>query len=102
MTPHDIFEVVFWLLSVAGFALGLRKHESKKHEAKLSARRALGLSYARAAWSIVRERKTAPSVLRAALLDAFRLADTALDGRRDFTDAQASAFIDEVASEETK
>ncbi len=25
--------------------------------------------------------------------------DTALDGRRDFTDAQASLFLDEVASE---
>jgi hypothetical protein len=36
-----------------------------------------------------------------ALLDAFRLADTALDGKRDFTDAQAKAFLDETTKEFT-
>ena len=79
-----------------GAGLGLRRHDAKKHEAKLTARRTLGLQYARAAWDVVKARNTAPGAQRAALLDAFRLADTALDGKRDFTDAQAQAFIDEL------
>jgi len=89
------------LLSLAGAALGLRKHDSKKHEAALAARRELGLSYARSAHAVCLHRKTAPVVMQKALLDAFRLADTALDGKRDFTDAQAKAFLDETAKEFT-
>lgn len=96
---HDLLSIGAMVLAGLSAALGLRRHDAKKHEAKLSARAELGRRYARAAWAIVIQRKTAPSVQRGALLDAFRLADTALDGRRDFTDAQASLFLDEVASE---
>lgn len=102
MSDHidHIISGIAVLLSLLGFGLGLRKHDSKKKEAELLAWRMLGLSYARAAWAVVRYRNTAPGAVRGALLDAFRLADTALDGRRDFTDAQASSFLDEVAAED--
>lgn len=96
MDWHDALSAAGLLFGLAGAALGLRRHDAKKHQAKLAARRQLGLQYARAAWDVVRARNTAPGALRGALLDAFRLADTALDGKRDFSDAQAQAFIDEV------
>lgn len=91
--------VVFSLL---GFGLGLRKHDSKKREAELTARAEQGRAYARQAHAVVLHRQTAPLVRRQALLDAFRLADTALDGRRDFTDAQAQSFLDEMSKEFTQ
>lgn len=96
MTLDDILSGASLVASIVAVALGLRRHNSKAHEAKLTARRTLGLQYARAAWDVVKARNTAPGAQRAALLDAFRLADTALDGKRDFTDAQAQAFIDEL------
>lgn len=96
MTLDDILSGASLVASIVAVALGLRRHNSKAHEAKMTARREQGLAYARAAWDVVQARKTAPGAMRAALLDAFRLADTALDGKRDFTDAQAQAFIDEL------
>lgn len=93
---HDMMSIGAMVLAGLSAALGLRRHDSKKHEAKLTARRELGLQYARSAWAVVMHRQTAPGAMRAALLDAFRLADTALDGKRDFSDAQAQGFIDET------
>lgn len=96
MTLEDILSGASLVLSVVAVALGLRRHDAKKHEARLVARREQGLAYARAAWDVVRARNTAPGALRGALLDAFRLSDMAVDGKRDFTEAQAAAFIDET------
>ena len=96
MTLDDLLSGASLVASIVAVALGLRRHNSKAHEAKMTARREQGLAYARAAWDVVQARKTAPGAMRAALLDAFRLADTALDGKRDFTDAQAASFIDET------
>lgn len=96
MDWHDVLSAAGLLFGLLGAGLGLRRHNSKAHEAKMTARREQGLAYARAAWDVVQARNTAPGAQRAALLDAFRLADTALDGKRDFTDAQAQAFIDEL------
>lgn len=53
-------------------------------------RDAIGRKYAALAWAYARahggERKTA--------VEAFVLADTAADGRRDFTDKQAALYLD--------
>ena len=96
MDWHDALSAAGLLFGLVGAGLGMRRHNSKALEAKMTARREQGLAYARAAWDVVRARNTAPGAMRGALLDAFRLADTALDGKRDFSDAQAQAFIDEV------
>ena len=72
MTLDDILSGASLVASIIAVALGLRRHNSKAHEAKMTARREQGLAYARAAWDVVQARKTAPGAMRAALLEMRR------------------------------
>lgn len=92
MTLDDILAGVSLVVSLVAVALGVRRHDAKKHEAKLMARATQGQRYAQIA--VAHAAQMPPKDRLAAALDAFRLADTSLDGRRDFTDAQARIFIE--------
>lgn len=82
------------VLSLVSLMLGLRKHDSKKHEARLTARAQHGRQTAALALDAVAGRSL-PADLRArAELDAFRLIDLSADGKRDFTDAQAQQYLE--------
>lgn len=101
MTTEDILSGVSLVASLAAVVLGLRRHDAKKHEAKLTARAAQGQRYAQLAVAHAAQMPQADRLQAA--LEAFRLADTALDGRRDFTDAQARVFIEaEVSARKSK
>ncbi|MBL0304426.1 MAG: hypothetical protein IPQ23_22495 [Cytophagaceae bacterium] len=92
MDIDHLFSGLAVLLSLVGAGLGLRKHDSKKHQAKLEARSELGRRYAQMALT---QSASVPADLQmTAALDAFRIIDTSLDGKRDFTESQARVFID--------
>ena len=82
------------LFSLAGLAIGFRKHGVAKKAAILEARALLGQKYARLAVSHAEQLGVPGEVKLQSALDAFRIIDTALDGRRDFTEAQARVFIE--------
>lgn len=96
MDTHDILSGIAILLSLAAGAMGLRKHDVKKHEAMLAARHDLGRRYAQLAWAWAKSRPGAddPRTARALAVSAFVLADTSADGKRDFTDKQVGVYLD--------
>jgi hypothetical protein len=69
--------------------------DSKKKEAAVTAKHELGKRYALMAWAYARSHAEAsdPAKLEKHALDAFLLADTSTDGKRDFTSAQATVYL---------
>lgn len=95
MTLDSLPDALAVALSAAAVALGLRKHGAAKQTAQADARLELGRRYAALALDAVAAKGEMKADLRKrAELDAFRLIDTAADGRRDFTEAQAAQFLD--------
>ena len=101
----DPLDIVTLAVSLAAVALSLRKHGASRSQARRGATDALGQKYARLAVDAGEQQKHATGEIPsgamrlATALDYFRIFDTALDGRRDFNDAKARAFIEaEVAS----
>ncbi len=96
LDAHDMLSIGAMVLAGLSAALGLRRHDAKKHEAKLAARKEHGRQTARMAIDSV-ALKSLPKDLRVrAELDAFRIIDKSVDGKRDFTDAEAAVFLDEA------
>ena len=84
--------VVLALVSVVrSFVLA----DAKKKEAAVTAKHELGKRYAVMAWAYARSHVEAgdPAKLQKHAEDAFILADTAMDGKRDFTDSQAAVYL---------
>jgi F420-dependent methylenetetrahydromethanopterin dehydrogenase len=69
--------------------------DTKKKEAAVTAKHELGKRYAQMAWAYARSHVEAgdPVKLQKHAEDAFILADTAVDGKRDFTDSQAAVYL---------
>lgn len=95
MIDH-LLSVLAVLLSLAGLALGFRKHGASRTQAQAAAHVELGERYARMAWAYARGQKDSvePDKARKHARTAFVLADTSEDGSRDFTDGEVAFFID--------
>ena len=92
----DPVAVVALFVSVAA---GVRAHfhsNARKAEAAAEARNNLGKKYAELGWaySRVQPDSTDPEKARKHALEGFVIADTAADGKRDFTDTQARVYVD--------
>lgn len=96
MTIDLIISGIALLLSAAGFGLSVKKHGASKKHAHASHRHELGQKYASLAWAYARSQKEAsdPAKLRKHAEQAFILADTSADGKRDFNDADVARFLD--------
>ena len=94
MNDHflNISAVILALVSVVrSFMLA----DAKKKEAAVTAKHELGKRYAQMAWAYARAHAEAadPAKLEKHALDAFVLADKSADGKRDFTDSQATVYL---------
>ncbi len=84
---------------VVAVAAGVRAHfhsNARKAEAEAEAIHLLGKKYAALGWAHSRAQKDSsdPAKARKHAVEGFLIADTAADGKRDFTDKQAGVYID--------
>jgi hypothetical protein len=84
------------LVSVLSLVVSLSRKNDRKIEAELQARDALGKKYAELAWSYskVQRESSDPEKARKHAEQAFVLADTSADGKRDFNDTQMRVYLD--------
>lgn len=96
MDWHDALSAAGLLFGLAGAALGIRRHDAKKREAEALARDAQGRRYAELGWAYARQQPDVDrrGAARRHAIAGFIIADTALDGHRDFTDKQVGAYVD--------
>ena len=95
MNDHilSVASVVLALVSIVrSFVLA----DSKKKEAAVTAKHELGKRYAVMAWAYAKSHAEAvdPAKLQKHAEDAFLLADTSADGKRDFSDAQIKIYLE--------
>ena len=96
MTPNLAIALGSALLSLVATVLALRKHDIKKHEAAAAAKETQARRYAELGWAYARQQPDfgRPGAARRHAVSGFIIADTAVDGRRDFTDKQVAFYVD--------
>lgn len=84
------------VLSLAGLALGFRKHGASRSQAREDAHIALGKKYAGMAWAYARAQKDSTDAAKARkhAVDSFALIDRSEDGRTDFTATEVAFYVD--------
>ena len=96
MTPELILSAVSVVASIAALTVSILRGNKRKEEAKATAKDTLGKRYAALAWAYAEKQADSadPVKGRKHALEAFILADTSADGKRDFNDTQVRAYID--------
>ena len=83
--------------SLVAVIVSLSRKDERKAEAQVEAVHLLGKKYASLGWAYSRmQRDSAESAEKARkhAVEGFIIADTAADGKRDFTDKQAGVYVD--------
>jgi hypothetical protein len=87
--------IVAVVVSLLSLVVSLSRKNDRKIEAELQARDALGKKYAELAWSYSKVQESDdPEKARKHAEQAFVLADTSADGKRDFNDTQMRVYLD--------
>lgn len=87
---ETVAPVISSLFSLVAIVLSVVAMRRNRKASKQEARDALGRKYAALAWAYA----NAHGGARKTAVEAFVLADTAADGRRDFTDKQVAVYLD--------
>ena len=85
------------LLSATALAVAILRGNARKAEAEAAAMDLLARKYASLGWAYSRMQKDSadsPEKARKHAVEGFIIADTAADGKRDFTDKQAGVYVD--------
>jgi hypothetical protein len=95
MSDH-ILAIASIVLALVSIVRSFILADYKRKEAAVTAKHELGKRYAVMAWAYARAHAEAVDLVKLEkhALDAFLLADTAADGKRDFTDSQAKVYLD--------
>lgn len=96
MTPEIILAAVSMVSSLVALTVSILRGNTLKEEAKATAKDTLGKRYAALAWAYAEKQPDSVDSVkgRKHALEAFVLADTSADGKRDFNDTQVRAYID--------
>lgn len=84
------------LISMVSLAVSFLRGNALKEEAKAKAKSALGEKYAQLGWAYSKAQPDSSDSEKARkhAIEGFIIADTAFDGKRDFTDRQVAFFVD--------
>lgn len=88
--------IVACLASISALVVAIVRGNALKESAKAHAKDDLGKRYASLAWAYAKAQADSsdPVKARRHAVEAFVLADTSADGKRDFTDKQVGAYVD--------
>jgi len=97
MSAEILMSALALLASLASVAVSLSRKNDRKIESEMAARDSLGKKYAEVGWAYSRAQKDSSESAEKArrhAVEGFVIADTAADGKRDFTDKQAGVYVD--------
>ena len=91
-----ILPLISVVASLAALAVSIFRGNARKEEAKATAMDTLGKKYAALGWAYSKAQPDSsdPAKARKHAVEGFLIADTAADGKRDFTDKQAGVYVD--------
>lgn len=97
MSADFILSLTSLLAALASVVVSLSRKNDRKIESEMAARDSLGKKYATLGWAYSRAQKDSSESAEKArrhAVEGFVIADTAADGKRDFTDKQAGVYVD--------